>query len=256
MRSLSGALRFGHPESAARPARGGRGRSAGPARRVQRGCEHHAAPGQQAPQRAYRHPGPALGSGPHRGRPGHPPPLRPRQARQVPAALSACGEAPEPGGPPAPGRGLRRARPRAGPGRRARGRGRAPRTRRWRTLSPGPGTGAEPDDGVLAGRPARHAPRCPRAGVYGSTGESLAAGNPGPLCAGTRGIPGLPRPSGSAPAAPLPAGDAPGRTRLGAVGPGQPPTTVTNATATHAARRADAPRPRELTRPGVPAPCG
>ena len=251
MRSLSGALRFGHPEGAARPTLGGRGRSAGPARRVQRGCEHHEAPGQQAPQRAYRHPGPARGSGPHRGRPGHPPGLRPRQARQsqvVKAALGACGEVPEPGGPPAPARGFRGARPRAAPSRRAPGRCRAPRARCWRTLSPGTRTGAEPDHRVLAPRPARHSPRRPRAGVCGSTRRSLAAGDLGPVCAGIIWIPGCPRTGGSALAAPLPARDAPRGTGLGATGPGR-----SAGTATHAARRAGAPRLRRLSRSGCSA---
>jgi hypothetical protein len=253
MRSLSGALRFGHPEGAARPARGGRGRRAGLARLVRPRGEQR-----PAPQRADRHPGSARGAGPHRGRPGHHPVLRPGQAGQNqadPAALCARGGAAEPGGPPAPGRGFRGTGPRSGQS----GRGRAPGARCRRTLSPGTGTGAEPDDRVLAWGPARHSPRCLHAGVWRSTGRSLAAGDLWPVCAGTTGIPGPPGTSGSAPAAPVPAGDAPGRTRLGATGPRQPSTT-----ATHAARRSCAPWLRQLTRsscsaspdrhrPGVPA---
>ena len=256
MRSLSGALRFGHPEGAARPARGGRGRRAGLARLVRPRGEQR-----PAPQRADRHPGSARGAGPHRSRPGHPPVLRPGQAGQNqadPAALCARGGVPEPGGPPAPGRGFRGTGPRSGQS----GRGRAPRARCRRTLSPGTGTGAEPDDRVLAGGPARHSPRCPHAGVRRSTGRSLAAGDLWPVCARITGIPGPPGTSGSALAAPVPAGDAPGRTRLGATGPRQPSTT-----ATHAARRSGAPWLRQLTRsscsaspdrhrPGIPAPRG
>jgi len=251
MRSLSGALRFGHPEGAARPDRGGRGLGDGPGRRVRRGCQHHEASGHQAPQRADRHPGPARGSGAHRGRLGPPPGVRPRQGGRVQAAAAAFrarGHAPERGGPPATGRGFRGARPRAAPSRRAPGRCRAPRARCWRTLSPGTRTGAEPDHRVLAPRPARHSPRRPRAGVCGSTRRSLAAGDLGPVCAGIIWIPGCPRTGGSALAAPLPARDAPRGTGLGATGPGR-----SAGTATHAARRAGAPRLRRLSRSGCSA---
>jgi len=137
MRSLSGALRFGHPEGAARPARGGRGRSADLARLVRRGCQQR-----PASHRASRHPRPARGSGPHRGRPGHPPAVCPRQPWLVPAALCARGDVPEPRGPPAPGGGLRWARPGAGPSRYVGECGRAPRARGRRTLSPGTRTSA------------------------------------------------------------------------------------------------------------------
>jgi len=222
MRSLSGALRYGHPEGAAPPDRGGRGRGDGHARRAPGGCEAHQAPGHQVPQRPPGHPGPARGPGPRRGRPGPPAGVRLQQEQNVqavPAAFRSCGQPPEPGGPAA-SRGFRGTRCRAAAGRRAPGRGRPPRARHRRALSAGARPGTEPDDRVLAAWPARHSPRCPRTGLSGTTRESLAAGGLGRLSAGT---------SGSATAAALPAGDAPWWTRSGPSGPGTPSATATGA---------------------------
>ncbi len=244
MRSLIGALRFGHREGAARHARDGGGRGDGHAGRVSRGREHHEAPGQQASRQSYRSPGPSRGPGPHGGRLGQPPGLRPRQGRWDVPAVCACREAPETVGPPAARRGCRGPRPRAPRRRLSPGRCRAAGPRCWRT--PAPGTGADPDERVLAARPARHPPRCPRARFRGSNGKPVATAGGFkhvrirlPKASWTPRTSRAPGSGRSATTPHLPAGHIPRRTRPGAPGPGQP-----SAAAAWAARRADAAPPR------------
>jgi len=232
MRSLSGALRYRHHEGAAsyHPAGGGR-RGGGPGPDP-RGREQDRARRQAS---ACHDPGPGPGCGLPGGRPGYPAGVRPHQGRTGPAAGGCRFRGLRPG--PAPGQ--------PSPGRSSPRRHGAARPRCRRALPPG--TGTEPDDRVLAARPARRYGRCARVRVGwtpGTPGNSLAAGDLEHVRAGIPRDSWTSRTSRSTTGAALPAGDVPRGTRPDAARPGQ-----LAAPAIGAARRADASAPRHPARP-------
>jgi hypothetical protein len=236
MRSLSGALLYRHHREGAAPRRlvgaecgNGRGGRGGGDRR-----RRHAPAGRPL-RRPRQDPGHGRGRRGTRARAGDVAGLRVHPDRE--AEPAQVGRSPPPQGE------ISAARPGSRSGRRSAARrrpsrsrwpsrtGRPPRTRWQRTL--GRRAGAEPDDRVLTGRLARHAPGRPRAGIRGTSqapgvprrGSRAAAGPGRPRCPGPgssrraqRGPAGGPR--GASTAARIPAGSVPGSGACSRDGPG------------------------------------